>query len=170
MEQKIKKKINDNLLNFKQNIQSFLKQTNSEIINKDGSNVTNAFLENMYDFPSLELSKEDFQKRIRTKNNIPNYSRCCALRLNGERCTRKKKAEGEFCGTHLKGIPNGSIQEKNMKDVVKIETWLEEICGIHQYIDINHNVYSTEDINSNVNPRVVNKWDKNEKGEYFIVS
>ena len=170
MEQKIKKKIDDNLLNLKKNIQLFLKENKSEIINHDGSNITNTFLEHIYDFPSLELCKEDFQKRIRTKNNIPNYSRCCALRLNGERCTRKKKGDCEFCGTHIKGIPNGSIQEKNKTDVVKIETWLEEIHGIHQYIDSNHNVYSTDHINSNIPPKVVNKWDINEKGEYFIVS
>ena len=123
----------------------------------------------MFDYQPMELSKQDFQKRTRAKNNIPNYERCCALRLNGERCTRKKKNE-EFCGTHIKGIPYGSIEEKQATTNLKVDIWIEEIKGINQWIDSNHNVYSTEDISQSVKqPRVISKWSKNEKGEYYIV-
>jgi len=171
MEQKLKQRVADYLVDYKQHIQEWLKQNNTEIVDKTGTNKTNAFLEYIYDFPPLEISKHDFQKRLRTKNNIPNYERCCALRLNGERCTRKKKDKSEFCGTHLKGIPYGSIEEKPLSETIKVEVWLEEINGIHQYIDKNGLVYSTEDIHNSVKkPRIIAKWNKDDKNEYFIVN
>lgn len=166
MEQKIKNKLVEYNLEFKKNIQEWLKTNQAEIISKDGIK-TNSFLEYIYDFPTLELSKIDFQKRTRTKNNIPNYERCCALRLNGERCTRKKRDGIEYCGTHLKGVPYGIIEEKTHESK-KLEIWLEEINGIHQYIDDIGNVYSTEDITHSVKcPRIISKWSKS-NGEYFI--
>ena len=167
MEQKIKQKIIDHTLEFKKNIQDWLTSNKAEIISKDG-NKTNNFLEHIYDFPTLELSKIDFQKRTRTKNNIPNYDRCCALRLNGERCTRKKREGIEYCGTHLKGVPYGIIEDKPSTETKKLDIWLEEINGINQYIDENGNVYSTEDINHSIkSPRIIYKWTKT-NGEYFI--
>ena len=167
MEQKIKTRLAEYTLEFKKNIQLWLTTHSAEITCKDGIK-TNAFLEHVYDFPTLELSKADFQKRSRTKNNIPNYERCCALRLNGERCTRKKRDGIEYCGTHLKGVPYGIIEEKPMNESKKIEIWLEEINGIHQYIDLDGNVYSTEDISHSVkSPRIISKWTKT-NGEYFI--
>ena len=171
MEQKLKQRVADYLVDYKQHIQEWIKKNNTEIMDNNGSNKTNAFLEYIYDFPPLEISKHDFQKRLRTKNNIPNYERCCALRLNGERCTRKKKDKSEFCGTHLKGIPYGSIEEKPATETIKVEVWLEEINGIHQYIDKNGLVYSTEDIHNSVKkPRIIAKWNKDDKNEYFIVN
>ena len=170
MEQKLKLKLAEYLTEYKKNIHAWITANSSEMVNKQGSIQTNSFLEYMYDYPQMELSKNDFQKRTRTKNNIPNYERCCALRLNGERCTRKKKNKAEFCGTHLKGIPYGSIEEKTSADTIKIEIWLEEINGIYQYIDKETNVYSTEDIVHAVkNPRVIASWGKN-GNEYYIIN
>ena len=167
MEQKIKQKLADYTLEFKKNVQEWLKENNAEVVGKDGIK-TNSFLEHIYDFPTLELSKLDFQKRTRTKNNIPNYERCCALRLNGERCTRKKRDGNEYCGTHLKGVPYGIVEQKPFAESKRLDIWLEEINGINQYIDEDGNVYSTEDITQSVkSPRIINKWGKT-NGEYFI--
>ena len=106
----------------------------------------------------FKLTKDDFQKRKRTKNIIPNYERCCALRLNGDRCTRKKKDKEEFCGTHLKGKPYGIIEETQAIEKNKTAIWVEDIGGIHQYIDGPGNIYSTEDILQSVkNPRIIGK-------------
>ena len=169
MEQKIKLRLKDYFIKYKDDIQKWITDNNIEIKNKNGEPCINTFLEFIYDYPHIEISKQDFQKRTRAKNNIPNYERCCALRLNGERCTRKKK-NNEFCGTHIKGIPYGSIQEKQHNADVKIDVWIEEINGIYQYIDAKGNVYSTEDITENIhNPRIICKY-KKENGNFYILN
>jgi hypothetical protein len=170
MEQKIKQRIQDHTINFKNSIKKWLETNNIKTYDENGKLSNNDLLEFIYDYNDLELTNNDFQKRTRAKNNIPNYERCCALRLNGERCTRKKK-NADFCGTHIKGIPNGSIEEKQSSNNLKVEIWIEEIKGIHQWIDANHNVYSTPDITNNVvNPKIISSWNKTENGEYFIVN
>jgi hypothetical protein len=170
MEQKLKTRIQDYITVYKGDIKKWIETNQIIIKDKNGNNNTNTFLEFIYDYPTIEFSKQDFQKRTRAKNNIPNYERCCALRLNGERCTRKKK-NADFCGTHIKGIPYGSIQEKQNTSNVKVNIWIEEIKGIHQWIDAEHNVYSTEDVTNGVNnPRIISNWNKNEKGEYYIMN
>lgn len=169
MEQKIKLRLKDYFIKYKDDIKLWINENDIEIKNKNGEPCINNFLEFIYDYPHIEISKQDFQKRTRAKNNIPNYERCCALRLNGERCTRKKK-NNEFCGTHIKGIPYGSIQEKQQNADIKIDVWIEEINGIYQYIDAKGNVYSTEDITENIhNPRIICKY-KKENGIYYILN
>ena len=158
MEKKLRLKIDDYTLDFKKNIKSFINDNEHTIVDKHGNNITNTALEFIYDFHSLDLTKDDFQKRKRTKNIIPNYERCCALRLNGERCTRKKKDKEEFCGTHLKGKPYGIVEESQVVEKTKIAIWVEEIGGIHQYVDEIGNIYATEDILQSVKqPRVIGK-------------
>ena len=60
-----------------------------------------------------ENNKEDFIKRKRIKNIVPNYERCIAKRANGEQCTRRNKNGEQFCGTHIKGTPHGIIDINN---------------------------------------------------------
>ena len=166
MEQKFKQKIGDYSSEFKNKIKDWLTEHKAEVRADDKT--TNDFLEFIFDYPSLIIEKNDFQKRTRTKNNIPNYERCCALRLNGERCTRKKRTGHEYCGTHIKGVPYGCIETKPVVETSKLEIWVEDINGINQWIDTKGNVYSTTDINSSVkNPRIISKWVKI-NGEYAI--
>mgnify|MGYP001043042519 CR=1 FL=1 len=50
-----------------------------------------------------------------------------------------------------------------------MKIWVEDIKGIVYYIDMDNNVYNTEDVVSNGdNPRIIAKWSKNELGEYSI--
>ena len=140
MERNIKVKIDSFSLNFKQNMKTWL--NDKKVIDSDGIDITQEFIQFIYDYETLVLESDDFKKRKRIKNQIPNYERCCALRCNTERCTRKKKKDCEFCGTHNKGTPYGTIDDVGKSDKVKkISIWLEEINGIHQYIDENQNVY-----------------------------
>ena len=162
MEQRFKEKIGSYSFDFKQNIEKWLKTHNAEITATEKS--TNDFLEFISDYPPLVINKNDFQKRTRTKNNIPNYERCCALRLNGERCTRKKRVGNEYCGTHIKGTPHGivDLQNDTKNTTQKVEVYAQDIQGIVYYIDKNNNVYQAEDIISNkVNPKVIAKYVKN---------
>jgi len=166
MEQKFKQKIGDYSSEFKIKIKDWLTEHQAEVRSADKT--TNDFLEFIFDYPSLIIEKNDFQKRTRTKNNIPNYERCCALRLNGERCTRKKRTGNEYCGTHIKGVPYGCVETKPAVETSKLEIWVEDMNGINQWIDAKGNVYSTTDINASVkNPRIISKWIKI-NGEYAI--
>jgi len=169
MERNLNQKIANHMSDLKTNITHWLDTNQLTIVDSSGKNRMNDLLRNISDFQTLELSKEDFKRRTRIKTIIPTYERCCALRLNGEQCTRKNKASERFCGTHLKGLPYGQIQEYPKIVQEKIEIQLEEICGIYQYIDPVGNVYSSEDIlNSIPNPRVISHW-KKVNGEFVIL-
>lgn len=168
MERSIKQKIDTFSLEFKNSMKEWLKH--HSILDKDGNDLKHEFIQYIFDYETLSLEQDDFKKRKRIKNQIPNYDRCCALRSNNERCTRKKKKDCNFCGTHNKGTPYGTIEDiSKFSKVTKISIWLEEINGIHQYIDENNNVYSTEDMNSGINPpRVISNWIKDTNGKYKI--
>ena len=71
----------------------------------------NELVQFIYDYPQLTFLPQDFQKRKRVKNIVPFFERCCALRANGEQCTRRKKDHPKFCGTHVKGTPHGEITQ-----------------------------------------------------------
>jgi len=130
-------------------------------INMESSSKT-ALLQYLYDYPHLVFKKEDIQKRTRVKNTVPYHERCRALRANGEQCTRRKKDENKFCGTHIKGIPHGEISEepKDVEKFKKIQVWAQEINGIIRHLDKTGNVYDPQDIYRNTNnPKIIAKWE-----------
>jgi len=127
MERNLNQKISTHLTSLKGGITQWLETNQITVVDQHGKNRLNDLLRHISDFPSLELTKEDFKRRIRVKTIIPTYERCCALRLNGEQCTRKNKTNERFCGTHLKGLPYGKIDEFPHLEQEKIEIQLEEI-------------------------------------------
>ena len=139
-------------------------------LNFDNKQNVNELLEYVYDYTRLSLSKDDFIKRKRIKNTIPLLNRCNAKRANGEQCTRRRKTDCEFCGTHYKGTPHGLIQTDDNTNSVneKVDVFVEEIKGIVYYIDKYNNVYRTEDIlEGKENPDVIAKCVK-QNGGYTI--
>jgi hypothetical protein len=158
MEKRLNKKIDSYTTQFKDNIKEKVLQLGI----KDESN---HLLQYIYDYERLILVKDDFMKRKRVKNSVNLFERCCAKRANGEQCTRRKKNEDEYCGTHMKGTPHGIIEHTGQEIVTsqKVEVWAQDIQGIIYYIDNNNNVYQTEDIFVNKpNPKVIAKYVKNE--------
>ena len=136
----------------------------------DDNSKINELLEYVYDYNRLILSKDDFVKRKRIKNTIPTMNRCNAKRASGEQCTRRRKKDCEFCGTHSKGTPHGLISSNNENTNTneKIEVTAEDIKGIVYYVDKHHNVYKTEDIlQGKENPQIISKWVK-QNGAYTI--
>ena len=99
----------------------------------------------------FSIVKLDLQKRKRVKNSVPFNERCCALRANNEQCTRRKKNDDRFCGTHIKGIPHGEISaDSQIKDTVKkVEVWAQDIQGIIYFIDSVGNVYDPQQVHEN---------------------
>jgi hypothetical protein len=111
----------------------------------------------------MNIDKEDFAKRKRVKNTVPVFERCCAKRANGEQCTRRKKEQFNYCGTHSKGTPHGIISDTEpVNTTTKLEVSAIDIKGIVYYLDQTGNVYDTEDIITNKkNPRIIAKYEKN---------
>jgi hypothetical protein len=157
MDKRLNKKIDSYITQFKGDI----KEKASQLGIKEE---TTQLLQYIYDYERLSLAKEDFMKRKRVKNTVSLYDRCCAKRANGEQCTRRRKNEDEYCGTHMKGTPHGIIENtEEAPTPQKLEVWAQDIQGIIYYIDKNNNVYQTEDIFVNKpDPKIIAKYVKNE--------
>ena len=166
MERRLSKKLESHQLSFKNDIKQWVMNNLSGL----QTDKVGQLLTFVYDYPNLTITKEDFQKRKRVKNTVPQFERCMAKRANGEQCTRRKKDGSCFCGTHIKGTPHGVVDDSNdsPKEVKKVEVWVQEIKGINYYIDAEKNVYLPEDIIANSKrPRVIGTWELNDS-EYSI--
>jgi hypothetical protein len=165
MERRINTKIGSYIRQLKDDVKSKLQDLDLDQDKMFG------ILNYIYTYDHLTIEKSDLQKRKRVKNVVPFCDRCKAKRANGEQCSRRKKNESEFCGTHIKGIPHGQIQKdsNSVEDKKKkITVWAEEIMGITYYIDDNNNVYSPGDIMNNTeNPGIIAKWEM--EGDTYII-
>jgi len=165
MEKRVNKKLDSYISKLKDDVKEKVTQiglsNNSEI---------SQLLQYIYDYERLSLTKEDFMKRKRVKNAVNLSERCCAKRANGEQCTRRKKEQDEYCGTHMKGTPHGIIEtlQQETTNTHKMEVWAQDIQGIMYYIDKNGNVYQAEDVIANkVNPKIIAKYVKT--GDIFSI-
>lgn len=169
MENRIAKKVDIHISEFKNNIKEWFDKNESNI---SGRSSQSDFLKFIFDYNSVLLSKEDFQKRKRVKNSVPSQIRCCAKRANGEQCTRRKKNDFEYCGTHCKGIPYGKIQEhKNDIPLLKQKKiWIQEIKGLNYYIDKDGNVYDHADVlANNTNPEIITQYTKDNINDTYHI-
>jgi len=157
MERRLNKKINDYVHEFKTElvgkIQSIPTPTQTDMTE---------LINYIYQYTNFELNKDDFMKRKRVKSMVPVYERCCAKRASGEQCTRRKKDECQYCGTHSKGTPHGMMSDKEpVSTTRKVDVNAIDVKGIVYYLDNVGNVYDTEDvISNNNNPRVIAKYIK----------
>ena len=154
MEKQVNKKIEEYITDFKDTLRNKIVELKFDDSQK------NELLEFVYDYNRLVVDKEDFVKRKRVKNEIPMSHRCNAKRSNGEQCSRRKKENMDYCGTHSKGLPHGLVQkeETNVTETQNLEVFAKEIGGIVYYVDQFSNVYNTEDIlNNKKNPSVIAK-------------
>lgn len=165
MEKRLNKKVECYITSFKDSIRE--KATQMDMIKNEQ---VSQLLQYIYDYDRLSFNKEDFQKRKRVKNFVPIFDRCCAKRASCEQCTRRRKDDSEYCGTHLKGTPHGivNVQNEPKNTTQKVEVYAQDIQGIIYYIDKNNNVYQAEDIISNkVNPKIIAKYLKD--GEKYSI-
>ena len=133
MERRLNKKINDYVHDFKKNV---IEQIQS--VNKNNQGDMIGVINYIYQYDKFEVSKDDFMKRKRVKSMVPVYERCCAKRANGEQCTRRKKNDCQYCGTHSKGTPHGMISDQEPQfTTTKVEVNAIDIKGIVYYLDKN---------------------------------
>lgn len=162
MEKRINKKISDYTSTYKTEIKDVLLKLSEE--NHIEKEKIASVIQTLYDYPSLCLTKDDFQKRKRIKNIVPLHERCCALKAANEQCTRRKKNGSEYCGTHIKGIPHGivsnSITPETLEKIDRsVVVTAHDFNGIIYYIDDIENVYDTVDIHNNkTNPKIIAKY------------
>jgi hypothetical protein len=181
MENHINKKLEKYQVEFKSNIKDWITKRNISLVDPSNStDFTSDFLKYIYDCSSMKLKEEDLKKRKRIKNIVPQNDLCIAKRANGEQCTRRRKTdenkEGneptQFCGTHIKGTPHGIINiDINNLSIpnTKVQVWVQDIKGIHYYIDDKNNVYHPDHIlANNLNPSIIAQWTKNEENVYSI--
>jgi hypothetical protein len=165
MEKRLNRKSEEYFIDFKTALKNEVTSRNISDDDKHG------IMKFIYDYENLSFDKTDFQKRKRTKNIVPFDDRCTALRANKQQCTRRKKGDNVFCGTHIKGQPHGTLElsSEELVTTKKVEVWPEEIYGIIYYIDNAKNVYSPEDIMADrKNPKVIYKYNKDMNGCYHI--
>lgn len=165
MERRLNKKINDYVHEFKTNLVGKIQTISDTENNSEMTELINY----VYQYNNFELNKDDFMKRKRVKSMVPVYERCCAKRASGEQCTRRKKDECQYCGTHSKGTPHGIMSDQEpVTTTKKVDVNAIDIKGIVYYLDDTGNVYDTEDVIANVkNPRIIAKYEKN-GDEYSI--
>ena len=183
MEKRISRKVEDYLSSFKQDIKKIMIEFH--LHETDNGKL---LLQSILDKPNLSFTQEDFIKRQRAKNTVNILERCSAKRANGELCSRKKKKNSIFCGTHCKGTPYGSIDNPDNTPITsdnsetstshqsttpsqqKINIFTIEIQGIIYYIDDNNNAYSMEDILLNkINPEIIGTVNKETKTFHDIL-
>ena len=189
MERRLNKKIEDYLISFKNDIAKKLQEivnsleihdasTRDELMKANYSTKLqcNSMAGFVYNYEKLRLVKDDFMKRKRVKSVVPMYERCSAKRANGEQCTRRKKDDEAYCGTHIKGTPHSIIDEVTCETPttknIKVDIWAQDIKGIIYYIDKTGNVYDTEDIMKidKYPKRIIAKYHQDEAGKYSIPS
>ena len=156
MEKKLQQKVDDYMNALMEKMEQQIEKTN---ISKDEKM---EIIEFMKSYEKLNIEKDDLVKRKRSHVSIPGSSRCVSKRSDGEQCSRRKKDGCDYCGTHAKGSPYGTFNEESVSVMSKVSVWAQEIGGILYYIDLEDNVYNTEDIiNNKSNPRIVAKYKKN---------
>lgn len=165
MEKRIQQKIEDYSKQMQNAFEEYIDGFH-EISHEDKKNIIQFLIQ----YPTVNLEKDDFLKRKRIKNVVPYHDRCMAKRANGERCTRRKKEETEYCGTHTKGQPHGVITDEPPKEEFKtLVVKAQDIKGIIYYLDDIGNVYDSNDIlNGTKNPKIIAKYTKTDDGNYSI--
>ena len=168
METRLNKKMDSYLQQFKEDIHQEVVDLDIVINDKMTS-----LLNFIYNYKGLKFDTTDLHKKKRVKNSIPKFDRCSARRANGEQCTRRRKDDFNFCGTHTKGTPHGVVDANGStnpsQNTQKIEVWTVDIKGILYYVDNFNNVYQTEDIVENkVNPSIIAKYVKDDNDLYSI--
>ena len=159
MEKRLNTKLEKYLIQMKEDIRAKI----SELYPKDKPAEVNKLMEYVYEYERMTFDKDDFVKRKRVKNSIPNNNRCNAKRANGEQCTRRRREDSEFCGTHHKGAPHGLMSDEiYTNNTRKVEVFAEDIYGIIYYLDKQNNVYKITDIlEEKENPEIIGKYTKN---------
>ncbi len=142
-------------------VETFKKEVKKNFVEKnENESMFNEFVDNYDSFKISSTTPPIPTPIITNKKSIPDQFRCNAKRLNNEQCTRRRNKISIFCGTHCKAQPFGLfdsiLTQENIKHTILVYT--RDIQGIVFHLDMNGNVYNTEDIMNNIeDPRIIGK-------------
>ena len=121
--------------------------------------------------PKLQTIQEQTKVK-RKRKSIPKEQCCLGRKQFGEQCTRRKKNGSDFCGSHMKSLPYGRIDDQKehlckvkgkrgrKKKKVSIEeneeyiqTWIDKDLGDKYLIDKYNTVYT----NNPESPKIIGK-------------
>lgn len=150
---------------------SFVLDNYKQKIN-DSAMSTTELKEILCSFKKLEITKSDLDKKTRVRNTISDNDRCNAMRANRTQCTRRRRDGSCFCGTHIKGAPNGTMPDSSNTESSNIQTiaiYTQEINGIYYYIDDNSNIYKSEDIlNKILKPSIIGSYGTKQQDDKIV--
>lgn len=158
METKLNKKVNIYLEEFKKDIVEFINTSDKNV------DIDCELCKYLSLYKNFKFEKSDFNKKTRAKNTVCSEEQCQAIRANKTQCTRRKREGSCFCGTHIKGAPNGTIPNEtdSTKKSKTVQVYTQEINGINYYIDDENNIYDTEDVlKDSTNPKIVGQYTVN---------
>lgn len=162
--------MNEIVLNNLQNIDKKV-----EINNSNFSGILNDYIQKIIDLIIIKYSLVDEKDNIinlisehinnlnikfkKKKNHISQDERCQGRKMDGTQCSRRCKEGTELCGSHLKNLTYGkindgqifSVKEKGKRGRKKknvgnsnsnyIETWIDKDLGKCYLVDKNNLVY-----------------------------
>jgi len=158
MNKRIENKINNHISTFKTDILTIIAQDRKTEINSQET--IDKICEIIKTYENLSITESDLKKK-RTRNTIPACERCNALRANGDQCTRRKKNNSIFCGTHSKGTPNGIYNniDNELDSYEKREIEVVDYKGIPYYTDKQNRIYSHHDILQKIDsPNIIGEF------------
>jgi len=166
----INKSIETYVVQFKHELQQKINEL--EIVTSQSSDSDRTkireLMEYIYEYPKLSLTKKETNTKDQSSTSFQQDLFCIAKRSDGIQCTRKKKKNCDYCGTHAK-LENTNSTKLSIPQTKKMDVSAEEINGIIYYIDTYDNVYHTEDIlEGKENPRIIAKAMKNMDNSYLI--
>lgn len=158
------KRVNQLIDNYHCTFRERVRQKAMEL--RDAPNALHALSEFVINYEPLVLQKDAFVSTRSRNKPTDGEHQCNAKRANGEQCTRRRQSlSSEFCGTHMKRAPHGTIAQPELK----VSVWAEEIKGIMYYIDGFGNVYSMEDMmQKKERPTIIAKYVKT-NNEYCLM-
>ena len=168
MKKTLNKKIDNFMLDFKNNIKkkiddlNLVREVNEDVRREE----MNKLLQFIYDYDKITIEKTDLSATNRKPPAVD--IRCCALTSTRQQCIRKKMEGSNFCKSHEEKRNYGVMEEllvnserslTESKKVSKKNIYTRSINGIIYYMDAENNVYKMEDIINNiVNPDIIGNY------------
>ena len=153
--QTVDKKIENNYSNLSiilnENVNKIVELiTNKYNLIHEKEDISNLIIENLNNL-NIKIKKK--------KNQINQDERCKGRKIDGTQCSRRCKVGKDFCGSHLKNLTYGSVDDgivytikekgkrgrkkKNENNINSdfIETWIDKDLGKDYLIDKNNLIY-----------------------------
>jgi hypothetical protein len=168
---------------FEEYIVEFKTQIRNKIIALSFEERENEKVKDLIEFV-FEYKRFEVQEERKNNNIVRQGERCIGIRTNGRPCSRRRKKNSQYCGTHTQpldttentqdcddghDVDDDSHHLKVSKSsITNIDLNAEEVQGIVYYIDKDGNVYHPEDVMKQTEaPRIIARVKPNSKDNIY---